>query len=176
MKDLLRKNFLYLRNNRSTDELNTNSNLIIEQLIEKINWNKIYRASIYYPINNEVNILKIIDFLRSIKVQILLPVEQGFAIWNEGEDLKLNKWGAKEPLQKTLVIPDLAIAPLVSFNRKGYRIGYGSGFYDIILANMANILKIGVGYSFQESTDIIHEAHDIRLDIIITEKEFIKCI
>lgn len=175
MKPELRKAFLSIRNNRASEELNVSSEIIVDKLIKEIGWNKISSASLYYPIHNEVNVLGIVGFLRSINIQILLPVEGGFSIWSEDDDLKSNKWGAKEPSHKRLVTPDLAIVPIVCFDRNGYRIGYGSGFYDKILCNMAISRKIGVAYSFQENYNIPREPHDIKLESIVTEKEFIKC-
>lgn len=176
MKSQLRKIFLSIRDNKTPEELNIRSEIIIEQLIKKIDWNKISSVSLYYPIHNEVNVLGIVEFLRSINIQTLLPVDDGFSIWSEDDDLESNKWGAKEPLDKTLIIPDLVIVPIVCFDRNGYRIGYGSGFYDKILCNMYASRKIGVAYSFQENHNIPYETHDIKLELIVTEKEFIKCV
>lgn len=176
MKYQLRKTFLSIRNNKPAEELNISSEIIVDKLIKEIRWNTISSISLYYPIYNEVNVLGIVGFLRSINIKILLPVEDGFSIWSEDYDLKSNKWGAKEPSHKRLVTPDLVIVPIVCFDRNGYRIGYGSGFYDKMLCNIHISRKIGVAYSFQENYNIPYEPHDIKLELIVTEKEFITCI
>jgi len=175
MKYTLRKQFISIRNSKDLYELNISSDHIVMECIQKIDWSSISSVSIYYPINKEVDILRIVEFLKSRNITISLPVEKGFALWNDAVPLETNKWGAKEPLIKQLVIPDLAIVPMVCFDRRGYRIGYGSGFYDKTLCKMDKVLKIGIAYSFQETSYIPNENHDIRLDSIITEKEFILC-
>ena len=66
---------------------------------------------------------------------------------------------------------DVIIVPLVAFNRKRARIGYGKGYYDRFLPNRA--VKIGVAFSGQEF-DFFPEAFDKTLDVIVTEKEIIR--
>ncbi|MEC8061522.1 MAG: 5-formyltetrahydrofolate cyclo-ligase, partial [Pseudomonadota bacterium] len=63
-------------------------------------------------------------------------------------------------------------APLLAFDRRGYRLGYGGGYYDRTLANLRDgdgVLAVGVGYAAQEVAAIPVEDHDARLDAIVTE-------
>jgi len=68
---------------------------------------------------------------------------------------------------------DLAIVPLLAFDRRGYRLGYGKGYYDRLLA-ASPITTIGVAFAAQEVERLPAEAHDIALDWVITEREVIE--
>jgi 5-formyltetrahydrofolate cyclo-ligase len=64
---------------------------------------------------------------------------------------------------------DLIIVPLLAFDERKHRLGFGGGWYDRFLAAQPNALKIGLGYEFQRSGSLPVEPHDIALDMIITE-------
>lgn len=64
---------------------------------------------------------------------------------------------------------DAVIVPVFGFNEHGYRLGHGSGWYDKFLATQPQALKIGVGYE-NTLVDFEPEPHDVRMDIVITEK------
>ncbi len=68
---------------------------------------------------------------------------------------------------------ELMIIPAVAFDRKGNRLGRGKGFYDRLLSS-SRATKIGVGYEFQLFDSIPSEAHDVPMDMIITQKTVIK--
>ena len=69
-------------------------------------------------------------------------------------------------------ILDLVLVPGVAFDKNLNRIGYGKGFYDIFLENLdSSILKVGVCYDFQLFDSIPANSHDIKMDLIITEKQ-----
>ena len=85
--------------------------------------------------------------------------------------------GIPEPLESAAAIePDLLFVPLACFDRRGHRIGYGAGYYDRSLARLrANkgIHAVGVAYGVCEVDAVPYEAHDQRLDAIVTEQETI---
>ena len=62
----------------------------------------------------------------------------------------------------------LTIVPLLAFDRAGYRLGYGKGYYDQFLAH-ANGLTVGVAFACQEWPELPHEPHDVPLALVITE-------
>lgn len=64
---------------------------------------------------------------------------------------------------------DVAIIPAIAFDKRGMRLGFGKGYYDKFLAEFKGV-KIGVGYEFQVLDALPVSAHDIGMDIIITEK------
>jgi 5-formyltetrahydrofolate cyclo-ligase len=68
--------------------------------------------------------------------------------------------------------------PLAAFDRRGFRLGYGAGYYDLTLAqlrSMKPVLAIGVGFSAQEVAEVPAEPHDQKLDLVLTESELIEC-
>lgn len=176
MKKELRQKYLVMRSDLSDSEVDQYSGLIANRCIEGIDWKLVNIVSLYYPIKNEVNILKLLDFCKRKGFVIALPTNLGFAVWEDDDVLQINSWGAKEPSSRNIIVPDLAIIPLVAFDRLGNRLGYGSGFYDRVLLSMPNVRKIGVAYSCQEVDYLPTESHDVPLNLIITEREIIKCL
>lgn len=109
-----------------------------------------------------------------------------FAPWLPGQDLAANRYGIPEPEQNaaSAVDPhalDLVLVPMLAFDRRGHRLGSGGGWYDRSFAFLqdrprpANTVLVGVGYAFQEVPMLPVEAHDVRLDFIVTERELIDC-
>ncbi|HZJ99919.1 MAG TPA: 5-formyltetrahydrofolate cyclo-ligase [Tissierellaceae bacterium] len=70
---------------------------------------------------------------------------------------------------------DLAIVPGVAFDRDGYRVGYGGGYYDRFLSQYPDIIKLGIAFDLQIIDKIPKEDFDIAVDMIFTEKEIITC-
>ena len=94
--------------------------------------------------------------------------------WSTNNPLVINKYGIPEPVSNKIVYPDILLVPLVAFDKKLNRIGYGGGFYDRYLKRLKRIKKIitiGLAYSFQEVKKIPINDYDIKLDFIITEKK-----
>jgi 5-formyltetrahydrofolate cyclo-ligase len=69
----------------------------------------------------------------------------------------------------------VVIVPMLAFDRKGNRLGYGAGYYDRFLEENPHIFKIGLAFSCQETPALPSDSHDIRMDLIITEDEVIDC-
>ena len=67
------------------------------------------------------------------------------------------------------------IIPLLAFDRRGNRLGYGAGYYDRFLAQNPGIKKIGVAFSCQETDSVPGDENDVRIDIVVTEDEVIHC-
>jgi 5-formyltetrahydrofolate cyclo-ligase len=92
-------------------------------------------------------------------------------------DLVTGKFGVREPANSCAEIPlnkfDLALVPGMAFDLSGNRLGRGKGFYDRILAQASGI-KCGVGYDFQLLEKIPAEAHDARMDFILTPARCLK--
>ncbi|MGI6036748.1 MAG: 5-formyltetrahydrofolate cyclo-ligase [Limnochordia bacterium] len=100
--------------------------------------------------------------------------------WVRGEDdLVAGVWGIKEPDPSRLRWVylgdlDLVIVPGLAFDRRGYRIGYGGGFYDRFLARLPDeTLKIGLAFQEQVVEKVPTEEYDQPLDMLITDAELI---
>jgi len=101
-----------------------------------------------------------------------------FKLWIFKEPLYVNKFGILEPKNSIKeIIPDLIMVPLVAFDSRLNRIGYGKGYYDRSLRKISKIKKnaisLGIAYSFQKCKKIPINIHDFKLDYIFTEKGII---
>jgi len=181
-KTYLRKKFLSQRKKKYLKEEKYNFNLIFS-LIKKHFYNKKITIAGYYPVNYEVNILNFLKFASKKKFRIALPVIQSsnkmiFKPWIVGEPLDVSRYGILEPKNsKKEIIPDLIMVPLVAFDHKLHRIGYGKGYYDRslkkIIKNKKNSISLGIANSNQRCFNIPTNRHDFKLNYIFTERGII---
>ena len=132
----------------------------------------------YWPNGKEYDVRYILDDLLKEGVTCALPVVQkdslvlGFHKWDEDVPLEKGAFGIMEPQGSVPVDPDIVLVPLMAFDRRGYRLGHGGGYYDATLAALRaqkDILAAGVGYSEQAVLfPLPVEEHDQRLDLIVT--------
>lgn len=133
-------------------------------------------VSVYWPFRGEPDLR---PWMRSIEERggrCALPVvvEKGqplaFRRWKEGEPLARGVWNIPVPERGEAVVPDVAIAPVVGFDKSCFRLGYGGGFFDRTLAALSPRPRVlGVGYSLQ-AIDTIHPLpHDIAMSAIVSE-------
>lgn len=104
-----------------------------------------------------------------------LPLK--FSRWQPGCALREGPFGAMIPAVDDFIEPEILIVPLVAFDRRGGRLGYGGGFYDRTLEMLRAkrpTLAIGFAYGAQEDDDLPLEPTDQPLDMIVTESEVIE--
>jgi 5-formyltetrahydrofolate cyclo-ligase len=137
----------------------------------------------YMPIRTEIDVIPAMTLLAAQGKRLCVPVIQReaqpllFAQWTPDCILVDGPFGAAVPAHPNYLIPDLIIAPLVGFDRRGFRLGYGGGFYDRtfeLLRKDAHTPGIGFAYSEQELTSIPVEKTDQPLDALVTENETIR--
>ena len=96
-----------------------------------------------------------------------------------GDALASGQWGIREPLPDALeVAPDILLVPLLAFDRRGNRIGYGAGYYDMTITALRahkSVTAIGIAFAAQEIAAIPATPRDARLDLVLTEREIIHC-
>jgi 5-formyltetrahydrofolate cyclo-ligase len=180
LKAIIRKKILKNRKKKNNQNIKFSSLKIFNE-IKKNNLKKITIGA-YYPVNFEIDLLGFFKELENNGSQISLPVvkknnQMDFYLWSHKDLLKLNKFGIPEPEKKKKVIPDIMFVPLVAFDSRLYRIGYGGGYYDRYFEKLSyrkNNLKIGIAYSFQKINKVDINKFDKKLDIIITEKYILK--
>jgi 5-formyltetrahydrofolate cyclo-ligase len=138
----------------------------------------------YLPMRSEVDTRPLIaDALergKRVAVPIVIPRAAELAhAWLESlaaDALTPGVFGTFNPRDLRPARPgewDVAIVPLLAFDRRGHRLGYGKGYYDRLLAD-GRFASIGVGFAAQEIDALPNAAHDIALDWIITEREIIR--
>ncbi|HLI13574.1 MAG TPA: 5-formyltetrahydrofolate cyclo-ligase [Alphaproteobacteria bacterium] len=137
-------------------------------------------VSAYWPGRTELDIRPLAERLHRSGHPIGLPVVLGrgrplvFRLWRPGDVLEPKPFGLQEPYATAPeVTPQVLLVPFLSFDRSGYRIGYGAGYYDRTLATLRarrKVLAIGVGYAAQGTDRLPHDAHDQPLDWVVTEE------
>ena len=180
LKSKLRKKILKIRKKNNKRNIQINFNQILKTLKkERIN-KKIIGG--YYPVNFEIDDLKILKNFEKKKLIISLPVvkenfKMDFYKWSFSDPLKINKYGIPEPKIKNIVYPDVLFIPLVAFDKNLNRLGYGGGYYDRLIEKLSkkkNIIKIGLAFSIQEIDKVPINMYDQKLDYIVTNKHIIK--
>lgn len=137
----------------------------------------------YYPLKGEVDVTYALEKAWSDKKTVLLPrcrkEKNGimdFYVVSGVQDLEAGAFGVMEPKESCTLFPKenlkdsaLCIMPALTFDKKGYRLGYGKGYYDRYLQKFRGV-KIGVVYSDFVYEKVPHGYFDVKADIIITEK------
>ena len=137
----------------------------------------------YNPQGSEIDPAPLMARLSATGAHLALPSALSweepleFRLWDGRSALEPDAFGiAAPPPEAEPVLPDLVIAPLLAFDRRGARLGQGAGHYDRTLANLRRVKPVfvlGLAYAGQELDEIPMEPHDEPLDAILTETEFI---
>jgi 5-formyltetrahydrofolate cyclo-ligase len=140
-------------------------------------------VSVYSPLKSEISPVPLMRRLAEAGAKLALPVVVGrghpltMRAWAFGEALGSGVWGIREPKPEAPeVFPDILVVPLVAFDRAGYRLGYGAGYYDMTIARLRGIKKIsaiGIAFAAQEVAELPKNEHDEKLDFVLTEREVI---
>lgn len=136
-------------------------------------------VSAYVAIGDEADPAPLLHALRAQGHVLALPRVAGrgqpldFHRYDAGQALVPGGFGLSEPARDwPLVEPDILVVPLLAFDARGYRVGYGAGFYDRTLAKLRaarNVLAVGFAFAAQEFETVPHDEKDQRLDWIVTE-------
>lgn len=139
----------------------------------------------FLAIGDEIDPTPLMRRLLGEGYRLCLPVMEGkgkplvFRAWSPGEPLAETMWGIREPLPEAPVLdPDVVLGPLLAFDTRGYRLGYGGGFYDRTLARLRAlkpIASIGIAFDEQKVDAVPHVDYDERLDWILTPSGPLKC-
>lgn len=130
----------------------------------------------YWPFKAEFDLRPLMQRLQFKGWVTALPAVVGrrqpleFLKWTAGMAMDLGPYDIPVPRERTVVRPDIVIAPLVAFDRNNYRLGYGSGYFDITLAAMQPPPQtIGVGFQLSSLETIYPLTTDIPLNLVVTE-------
>lgn len=111
----------------------------------------------------------------AVGVPVILGPGQAlrFREWSPGCAMVDGEFGARIPADGAWIEPEVVIVPLVGFDARGYRLGYGGGFYDRTLAGLRArhpVLAVGFAFAAQELPEVPIDQYDQRLDVIVTEE------
>lgn len=134
------------------------------------------RVAFCWPVRNEYDARHLAKTLRSRGALTALPVVAApgqplvFREWHPGVELAKGPLDIPFPVGSNEVVPDAVLLPVVGFDARCYRLGYGGGYFDRTLASLApRPLAIGVGYELSRLATIHPRAWDIPLDCVVTE-------
>jgi 5-formyltetrahydrofolate cyclo-ligase len=137
----------------------------------------------FSPLKSEISPLPLLRRLADAGASLALPVVAGrgkplvMRAWSFGAPLVSGVWGIREPpADAPELFPDILIVPLLAFDRRGHRIGYGAGYYDMTILRlraMKPAAAIGVAFATQEIAAVPATPRDARLDLVLTERETI---
>lgn len=176
-RNQLRKRILTARDNLGPEAAAKGSRRVcgILQQIPELAKARVIMA--YAPARNEVDTtLFWADTMQDDRVLVLPRVEDRelvpvrFSGW---ENTKRSSFGIREPMGEPYPSQDIEVVlvPGVVFDRNGYRLGYGQGFYDRFLPTLdPATIFIGIAYDFQVVDDTYPRKHDVRVDFVITER------
>jgi 5-formyltetrahydrofolate cyclo-ligase len=137
----------------------------------------------FMPMKSEINPVPLMRKLADAGATLALPVVAGkgkpliMRAWSLGEPLASGVWGIREPKPEAPeVFPDILIVPLLAFDRRGHRIGYGAGYFDMTIAALRArkpVVAAGIALAAQEIAEVPTTPRDARLDLVLTEREVI---
>jgi 5-formyltetrahydrofolate cyclo-ligase len=177
----LRKTYKLLRKNLSEEDIETKSLEIANQLLKLPIWEQsFYHLFLTIEEQKEINTDYILSILSGKDKHIVISksdfktFEMTHYLLSDNTKLKKNEWNIPEPINGIPITTeqiDVVFVPLLAFDKKGNRIGYGKGFYDKFLAQCkSNTIKIGLSFFSAEGeiTDVYKD--DISLDYFFTHE------
>lgn len=175
-KKELRKKYTKVR--AEVEDKEGKDKLIRKNLRELDIYKKAKSVFVFISYKSEVDTRGIIEDILADGKKLLVPLVKGkemIAVEVKGiDDLEPNKMGILEPKSGQEVTDvDLTITPGLAFDKDGYRLGYGGGYYDKFFAKVDTI-RMGIGYSDQYVESLVHEDYDKALEYLLTEEGLIE--
>jgi 5-formyltetrahydrofolate cyclo-ligase len=134
-------------------------------------------AGFYWPIRGEINVVSLMESFVTGGGSAALPVIVAkaqpleFRLWRPGDSMSRGVFDIPYPTEARLVHPDVLIVPLVGFDERGYRLGYGGGYYDRTLNSLdPKPITIGIGFASARLETIHPQQYDVPMDYIVTER------
>ena len=137
----------------------------------------------FSPLKTEINPLPLMRKLAAAGASLALPVVAGrgkpliMRAYALGQPLNEGVWGIREPKDDAPEVdPDILIVPLAAFDRRGNRVGYGAGYYDMTIKRLRSVkpvVAVGIAYAAQEVAEVPITARDEPLDLVLTERDVI---
>jgi len=134
----------------------------------------------YWPVKSELDVMPLLLELIKRGHRCCLPQVTdfkrplAFREWHEGAKMTDGRFGIRQPDPETCdpVLPGVILVPLLGFDGRGQRLGYGSGFYDRTFDSLKGhkYLRIGVAYDIQRLEEVPIGPYDVPMNMIITEK------
>lgn len=168
-KSQIRQKILLKRSTVHTDQVCSALN---QHLFNYLLSQSCHCIGFYFPIRNEVNLLKTIVLLEK-DLEFALPKivsgQMEFYRWSSCDAIIKDELGVPAPRSTEVVVPELILIPCLAIDQRGYRLGYGQGWYDRYLARYPMIKTIGIVANQFLFKQLPSESHDQPLDAVISE-------
>jgi 5-formyltetrahydrofolate cyclo-ligase len=186
-KKLIRTSILEKRNSLTPQQIKEAEQLIINNLMKLNEFIQSQNIFCYLSFRSEVPTKGIIAHCQQQGKNLYIPLcvnetkEMILSLYDHEVKLAASNYGVQEPTKETIKIAnreilDIAIMPGAVFDTRGYRIGYGAGYYDKFFAHTnKKIYKIALAFSFQIIDEVPADDFDIPVDCIVTEQGIIMC-
>jgi 5-formyltetrahydrofolate cyclo-ligase len=175
-RKLVRDELIQRRTEFSPDERRALAERARARLVEAVDFRAFNVLGIYWPIRGEFDVRDIASQHLARGGQVALPVvvresaPLEFWRWYPGIAMQTGVWNIPIPKARELLTPDAVIAPLVGFERSGFRLGYGGGYFDRTLgAASPRPFAVGFGYADSLLETIYPQSHDIPMNVIVTD-------
>lgn len=170
-KNKMRELLVQRRRVMSPQDCQMYSQQILDQLEKMTCFREAKTVLLYYPIQNEVDVLPLVKKYKHEKT-LLFPVSHrhGMTVhpYAGNQNMHRGKFGIPEPTTPAYEGEiDLVIVPAVAFDEKGRRLGRGGGYYDRFIKKLTHAVLVGVGYDFQLVDEVPAARHDQRVHRII---------
>lgn len=153
---------------------------ICQALWRMIDHHQFHTIHLHLPMGTEINIFPLIEQLLSHGLTLVAPKalpEGKFQnlVLHALDKVEKGRFGTTYPggEEEYTGTYDLIIVPGLAFDRLGYRLGYGGGYYDNFMIHHPGARKVGVAYPFQQVETVPTEPHDIRLDEVLIKQDFV---
>jgi 5-formyltetrahydrofolate cyclo-ligase len=162
------------RNSQALGDNARRGALVQEHVVKSSEFQAAKIVGAYFATGSEVKTDLLIGEARRLGKVVALPRTEGdminFYEMSSTNELIAGRFGIMEPQP---VHParrmDLLVVPGIAFDKKGYRLGYGKGYYDRYLSEKKPQFTIGLAYNFQLLESLPHDAHDAKMDAIAIE-------
>ena len=175
-KNDIRKKYIKIRKQTHINDI-YGSELIAINLLKYLEnqkiLNKNLKIALYWPMGSEINSKPTLAALSQITNNIAIASTENdkilFKLWSPNTPIISTNLGVILKTKELKNI-DIIICPLIAFDQNCNRLGRGGGYYDKALNRKKNIIKIGLAYNIQKIAKVPTDSHDIKMDVIVTDK------
>ena len=134
----------------------------------------------FWPLDGEIDVRPLLLTLRAQGHEIVLPITPkrgnplAFGLWSPGDTLVPERFGTMRPIGPERS-PTYLLVPLLAFDRRGGRLGYGAGYYDRTLPSLPGRIALGCAFTAQMVDEVPVGPYDAPLDAVATEDGVIRC-
>ena len=182
---LLKKNQRYQSSKKRLilNKIINPESLFFDNILSNMDWFKKSKiVASFLSIKSEIPTAPLNKIVEKYEKVLCLPtIPKGdldiliFKRYTYGDKLSNGSYGVKEPLKNDCCFPDIIFIPCLAFDKQGFRLGYGGGFYDKTISYLKaikhNFLTIGFAYDDQKVSNVVHDGLDQKLNYILTEKQ-----